>query len=305
MKARSLLAVLLLGSWAAHAQQCINNLDAAGNVCTSFTLGPPTSNCIPVLTQDGQAVPQFSGAVCPNGFFGGSSLQIQLPSDPVDPGNALVSYICSTTELSNTVPGVSFTAPQPAGSYVQSLTCTIEYNWYTATWSGTLTYDYASVHQRRCSSGRGGYCRTGWFPVETGGSGEIATAPPPPPPPPPPQPTVIDVTLVASACDASWTCALKPADASAITGGVFAPYAMTLQVNNGDGSVDTYALDSANVVLTNDDGTAAMAFGSGSIFDADGNVVKSISITTNVSIDEDTALPSITGGTLEITIPPQ
>ena len=63
---RWLAALLLLPAVAsAQAQDCVNNTDAAGNVCTAFTLGPPTSNCIPVLTQDGQSVPghQDAGAL--------------------------------------------------------------------------------------------------------------------------------------------------------------------------------------------------------------------------------------------------
>ena len=67
------LMVILLTARSTRAQDasCVNNADSAGNVCTTFTLGAPTANCIPVLTQDGVSVPQFSGAVCSNGFFGG------------------------------------------------------------------------------------------------------------------------------------------------------------------------------------------------------------------------------------------
>jgi hypothetical protein len=295
--------LLLLAALGAQAQDCVNNSDSSGNVCTAFTLGAPTANCIPVLTQDGQPAPQGYGAVCPLGFFGGSGMQITLPSDPVNPGNSLTSYICSTAVLSNTVPIFSKT-PQPPGSLVQSLTCTVEYGWFTATWAGTLEYDYSSVHATRCSGGRGGGCHTGYFPVATGGEGEIATAPPPPPPPPPPQPTVIDATIAPSSCDATWVCSLVPVDGTVIAGAVFAINDMALQVNNADGTVDVYALDYANVAPANEDGTLFIVSGGGSIYDAGGNLVKTVSVVVNVSVDEDTGLASVTGGTLEVTIPP-
>src|SRR5258708_14634583 len=92
---KSILAVLLLSALAANAQDCINNADSAGNVCTAFTLGPPTANCIPVLTQDGQPVPQFSGAVCPGGFFGGTAKPITVPYNSLDPGVSPAPYLHS------------------------------------------------------------------------------------------------------------------------------------------------------------------------------------------------------------------
>src|SRR5437016_297299 len=73
----------------------------AQDVSTSFTLGAPTSNCIPVLTQDGVAA---SGAVCSSGFFGGGGLQIWLQNDPVAPGQSLALYQCTSSIVSNTVP---------------------------------------------------------------------------------------------------------------------------------------------------------------------------------------------------------
>jgi hypothetical protein len=293
----------LLPAALAQAQQCVNNTDAAGNVCTSFTLGVPTANCIPVTSQDGQAVPSGYGAVCPSGFFGGSGMQVTLPNDPVDPGNALTSYICSTSVLSNTVPSFSST-PKPPGSLIQSLTCTIEYSWYTATWAGTLEYDYVSVRQTHCSGGRGGGCHTGYYPVSTGGSGEIATAPPPPPPPPPPQPTVISTGIGPSACDPALVCTLVAVDTSSISGAIFDINGMTLQVNNADGTVDVYALDFVNMSPMDDDGTLYIVSGGGEIYDANGNIVKSVSVTVNLAVDEDTKQPSVTSGTLEVTIPP-
>jgi hypothetical protein len=297
-----ILPVLLLSALAAHAQDCVNNADSSGNVCTAFTLGPPTANCIPVLTQDGISVPQFSGAVCPQGFFGGGGMQVTLPYDPVNPGHALTAYICSTAVLSNTVPPYS-TTPQPAGSLMQSLSCTVEYGYFTATWAGTLTYNYSSVYATRCSGGRGGGCHTGYFPVATGGGGEIATPPPPPPPPPPPQPVVISASIAPSACDAALVCNLVPVDGTVIGSAVFSINASTLQVNYADGSVDISTLVSVNVAPVGDDGTLFIVSGEGQVYDAAGNPVKTVSVVVNVAVDEGTGLASVTGGTLTVTIP--
>ena len=151
--------------------------------------------------------------------------------------------------------------------------------------------------------GRGGGCRTGYFPVATGGSGEIATPPPPPPPPPPPQPVVIDVTIAPSACDPTWVCNLVPVDATVVASAVFSINGMTLQVNNADGTVDVLTLDYVNVAPADDDGTLFIVSGGGEVFDAGGNLVKTVSVVVNVAVDEDTAMPSVTGGTLTITIP--
>src|SRR6185312_4236695 len=74
---------------------------AAQDVGTTFTLGTPTANCIPLATQDGVST-NGQGAVCPNGFYGGGSLQISLPNDPVNPGNSVDMYACTATVISNT-----------------------------------------------------------------------------------------------------------------------------------------------------------------------------------------------------------
>jgi hypothetical protein len=300
---RKWLVLLLILPFAAQGQDCVGNVDSAGNVCTAFTLGLPTTNCIPVLTQDGQAIPQYAGAVCPSGFYGGASLQITLPNDPVTPGNALSAYSCTTEVLSNTVPVIS-PSHQPAGSLVQGLTCTVNYGWYTATWNGTLTYDYSSVLQRHCNSGRGAVCKTNYYPVMEGGSGEIATPPPPPPPPPPPQPIVYTTSLKASPCDTSYNCTLAPADTSVITGAMFGIYAMTLHVDYADGTADDITLDFANVVALDDDGTPFVANGDGSVYDADGNLLRQLSVSMNGAVDEDTGRVSATGGTITLTIMP-
>src|ERR1700704_3039460 len=158
---------------------CFASVGQAQTITTQFTLGNATANCIPVTTQDGVPVATGAGAVCPQGFFGGSSLQVTLPNDPAFPGQSLTRYLCSTSLISNSIPPVSPTQ-QPPGSYVQALSCQANYGYYTAQWGGTLTYNYNSVRQTRCSSGRGHYCRTAYYPVMSGGSAVLSTPQPPP-----------------------------------------------------------------------------------------------------------------------------
>ncbi len=64
---------------------CAATAGQAQTVTTQFTLGKATANCIPVTAQDGVAV--SSGAVCPQGFFGGGALQVTLPNDPAFPAS--------------------------------------------------------------------------------------------------------------------------------------------------------------------------------------------------------------------------
>lgn len=92
-----------------------------------------------MLTQD--RVPA-SGAVCPSGFFGGAGLQIWLQNDPIAPGQSLTLYACATSVVSNTVPAYGTATQEPPGSLVNALSCTGNENWYTPTWTGTLTYNY-------------------------------------------------------------------------------------------------------------------------------------------------------------------
>jgi hypothetical protein len=154
---------------------CAARVGQAQTITTQFTLGNATANCIPVTTQDGVPVAAGAGALCPQGFFGGGSMQVTLPNDPAFPGQSLTMYICSTSFVSSTIPGVSATQQAP-GSYVQALSCLANYGYYTAQWDGFLTYDYSSVRQRRCTSGRGQTCRTLYYPVMSGGRSLIHTA---------------------------------------------------------------------------------------------------------------------------------
>src|SRR4030081_146822 len=98
---------------------CAATVGQAQTITTQFRLGHATANCIPVTTQDGVPVAAGAGAVCPQGFFGGGSMQVTLPNDPAFPGQALTMYICSTSLMSNTIPPVSPTQQAP-GSYVQA-----------------------------------------------------------------------------------------------------------------------------------------------------------------------------------------
>ena len=77
-----------------------------------------------------------------------------------------------------------------------------------------------------------------------------------------------------------------------------------LQVSSADGTVDVYALDYVNVAPANEDGTLFIVSVGGSIYDADGNLVESVSVVVNVAVDEDTGAASVTAGNLAVTIPP-
>src|SRR5207253_3150836 len=225
---KTIVAVLTLlfsvaFSVAAHAQ----------DVTTSFTLGAPTTNCITVLTQDGAPA---SGAVCPSGFFGGAGLQIWLQNDPVAPGQSLTLYQCATSVLSNTVPAYGTATPQPPGSLVTAITCTGNENWYTPTWTGTLTYNYVSALVRRCVGGRGAHCVTNYIPVWASGSGALTTPQPPPPPPPPPPPVVTTISVASGVCYANVICGLVPATEDVITGATLDLANSQIGVGNADGS---------------------------------------------------------------------
>jgi len=256
----------------------------AQTITTQFTLGIATANCIPVTEQDGVPVGAGAGAVCPQGFFGGGSMQVKLPNDPAFPGQPLTMYICSTSFISNTIPPVSSTQ-QASGSYVQALSCLTNYGYYTAQWDGTLTYNYDSVLQRRCSSsGRAHYCRTAYYPVMSGGSGILSTPQPPPPPPPPPPPTVVNIS--GGSCDGSFVCTLIPATTDVLTSAVLDVYGSTLTVTNADGSVSTSPLDLAQVYALDDDGETYGVTASGTLYNANGGITAGVVVALVLSKDE-------------------
>lgn len=296
---RLLSLLLLLASGNAFAQ-CVSNVDTDGNLCSNFTLGAPTVNCIAIATQDG--VPASGGAVCPSGFFGGGSLQVELPNDPVSPGSPLLAYTCTAAQTSDTHP----TAPAAGATrtVTESLDCPgVNYSWYTAEWFGSLTFNYNAVKQTHCSGGKGGGCHTGYFWVWASGSGEMFTAQPPPMPPPPPQPVETDLTsfLIAS-CDPTVTCVFQPADQSVVSAVIlFGPTLELFVAGDINQPLDVYSLNSS-VAYTNylssyqvgddgcfqtgsDDPCVTVVYGGSEIDDAYGNPVKQVSFSFTETTD--------------------
>jgi hypothetical protein len=238
-----------------------------------------------VVTQDGQAVAQYSGAVCPFGFFGGGGMQIDLPHDPTSPGNALVMYSCSF----NTISDVATATTRVVTS---AISCPVNYPYYSTTWNGTLTYNYVLVQVR---------CRLGWCNsfVNTNGSGETS-APPPPPPPPPPK--TVSFALGAGTCDANSVCTLNPTDTSVITSAHVGMYSWQLTIDNADGTQTTINLDTLSIRANGDDGGSYIATGSGTVYDANGRLVESVDFTLNLTLDSSQNL-AVSSGTLDITTP--
>ena len=264
---------------------------AAQDVGTTFTLGTPTANCIPLATQDGVST-NGQGAVCPNGFYGGGSLQISLPNDPVNPGNSVDMYACTATVISNTVPPSGTKTPSPPGALVQSVSCPVEYSYFSTTWTGTLTYNYVSVLQRHCSSGRGAHCVTAYYAVWSGGGGTFST-PAPPPPPPQPVVTVLTLNLQAAPCDAALVCELLPTDQTSVTTAMIDIPNAALTVAFADGSTETSPLDSAQPVPNGDDGDAFTVYASGTLYDQNGN--------SNQTVDAQFSIRSNDGGNYDVT----
>lgn len=153
---------------------------------TSFILGAPYNNYLPVTRQDVVAFTPvwyewyvydctLTTKVCYQELQ--QAVNISLPNDPTAPGSPL--YLsCQGTLIADTVVwGKSATAPTPASAYVQSNeTCQQSNN--GATWKGVLIYNYNYFFQRHCSSGRGGTCVSGYYPVAIGGSGQVSLGTP-------------------------------------------------------------------------------------------------------------------------------
>jgi hypothetical protein len=277
----------LLFSVAAHAQ----------DVTTSFTLGAPTTNCIAVFTQDGASA---SGAVCPSGFFGGGGLQIWLQNDPIASGRSLTLYQCTTSVLSNSVPAYGTAIPQPPGALVTAITCTGYENWYTPTWTGTLTYNYVSALVRRCSSGRGAYCVTNYIPVWASGSGALATPQPPPPPPPPPPPVVTTIAIASGVCYTNVICGLVPATQDVITGATLDLANSQIGVGNADGSSLTGTVDFWNVTPIDEEADTYALSAQGTLYNADGSLFGTYDVELSAVLDDSGNL-IITSGTLKET----
>jgi hypothetical protein len=270
----------------------------AQDVSTSFTLDTPTANCIAVLTQDGAPA---SGAVCPSGFFGGAGLQIWLQNDPIAPGQSLSLYGCATSVMSNTVPPYGTATQSPPGSLVTAITCTGTENWYTPTWTGTLTYNYVSALRRRCSGGRGAHCVTNFVPVWASGSGALTTPQPPPPPPPPPPPIVTTIAIAGGVCDANASCVLEPASGAVITGATLDLVGLLIGVGNADGSALTGTVDSWTLTPSDDDrdeGDVTYALSAqGTLYNADGSLFGTYDLQLTALMTDSGSL-IITSGTL-------
>jgi hypothetical protein len=282
---KTIVTVLtLLFSVAAHAQ----------DVTTSFTLAAPTTNCITVLTQDGAPA---SGAVCPSGFFGGGGLEIWLQTDPVAPSQSLTLYQCTTSVVSNTVPAYGTALPQPPGSLVTALTCIGNENWYTPTWTGTLTYNYVSKLVRRCSSGRGAHCVTNYIPVWASGSGALTTPQPPPPPPPPPPPVVTTIAIASGVCYTNVICGLVPATEDVITGATLDLANSQIGIGNADGSTLTGTVDFWNITPIDEEADTYTVSAQGTLYNADGSLFGSYDVELSTMMDDSGNL-IITSGTL-------
>ena len=162
---KSLVALLLITPVLAHAQT------------TGFTLGAPHNNYAPVLYQDGQPTSgvwyvdyaydcALTTAVCPG--YPQGSVAVEMPHDPSSPGARFYAS-CTGVLISDNRPPRGSATQQPGGNLVSQETCAGSNN---STWSGTLTYVYASVKQTHCSSGHP-YCVTAYYPVMTGGYGDL------------------------------------------------------------------------------------------------------------------------------------
>ena len=166
---KSLVALLLIFPALAHAQT------------TDFTLGAPHNNYAPALYQDGQATSglwyvdyvydcALTTVVCPG--YPQRSVAIEMPNDPSNAGQRF--YVsCTGVLISDNRPQRGSATQQPSGNLVSQETCTGNND---STWSGTLTYAYASAKQTHCSSGHPG-CVTAYYPVMTGGFGDLTRTP--------------------------------------------------------------------------------------------------------------------------------
>jgi hypothetical protein len=267
----------------------------AQDVSTSFTLGTPTTNCIGVLTQDGASA---SGAVCPSGFFGGGGLQIWLQNDPIASGQPLTLYSCASSVVSNTMPAYGTATQQPPGSLVTAVTCTDNESWYTATWTGTLTYNYVSSLVRRCSSGRGAHCVTNYVPVWASGSGALTTPQPPPPPPPPPPPVVTTIPIASGVCSTNMLCGLVPATEDVITRATLDLASSQIVVADADGSILSGTVDSWSVTPINEEADTYALSAQGTLYNADGSLFGTYDVELSAQKDDAGNL-IITSGTLK------
>jgi hypothetical protein len=150
---------------------------------TSFTLGAPHNNYLPVESQDGAATNALwyenhvydcalTTVVCAGGKQ--HTLAVVLPVDPVTGGGFSTS--CTGTVTVSTVVASSPT-PLPNASISSTETCLGGSAGEPGSWTGSVTYIYAYVKQTHCSSGRGSHCVTAYYPVVIGGAGNLEYAP--------------------------------------------------------------------------------------------------------------------------------
>lgn len=297
---RIILAAMLLSGAYAHAT-CLNGVESDGSTCTTLTIGAQTANCAKFATQDGVTI--NAGAWCVSGFYGGSGLQIELPNDPVNPGQPLDIYGCTLTTASDSI------VPSPAAlgstrTLTQSISCPgVNENYYTADWSGQVVSKYTYAMQRRCTSGRGQTCKnylTAFLQSETV---ELTTPKPPPMPPPPPQPTILALTLTIGACNSNFVCTLNPLDKSVILRAKVDPYNYLITLTNLDGTLTTLNLDYSYVSELNDDGSEYSIQGGVQTYDANGNPSTSYDFAF-VTRTGDRNVISVASGELDITTQP-
>jgi hypothetical protein len=274
----------------------------AQNPTVDFTLGSKYNNYIPILTENGVATSgiwsvdyvydcALTTVVCSGGPQ--HAVSISMPSDPVNPGQRF-SASCTGVVISNTVPAYNKLTAQPPGSLQSDETCTVNEPWYTATWTGTLSYNYVSVLQRHCSSGRAGACVTAYYPVFAGGSGSLSTTPPPPPPPPP---VVTTIAIVSGVCVPNVDCSLEPATQDVITGASIDFVNALISIGNADGSVLTGTVDSSSLAATDDESDTYVLSVQGTLYNADGSLFGTYDAELTGQLTDSGSL-MITSGTL-------
>lgn len=164
MKALFALALILISP--AFAQ--------SPTIQTSFTMGAPHNNYLPVLTQNGNATADewwidyvydcdITTDVCPYGVTAGESVQIVLPESPTHPGYEL-GVNCLGTVTSPPIPSMSH-VPLPSMTLTSQLSCT-DSSFSQDKWTGTVNYVYQFVLKRTL---RG----AAYYPIVVSGYGSL------------------------------------------------------------------------------------------------------------------------------------
>ena len=122
--------------------------------------------------------------------------------------------------------------------------------------------------------------------------------------PPPPEPVVTGATVLdlgAGVCDAALTCALVPTDQTIITSGQLDLTAGTLTLENADRTRDTAPLAALDILPLGPDVTMYSLLGTASVYDSNGNVVKTIELNAVLGVTSDGTAYYIASGTLSVT----